>query len=110
MYKILFSISLALFLLCSSALGAEPEETTIALVGGAVIDGNGGMPIENGIVVVRGNTIVTVGDVSSVVIPDDAQVINVTDKAILPGLADMHVHLNGGWDGVGVDMLGYQRC
>ena len=109
MNKILFSISFALILLCSSALGAELEETTIALVGGAIIDGNGGVPIENGVVVVRGNTIVAVGEVSSVVIPDDAQVINVTDKAILPGLADMHVHLAGGWDGVGADMLGYQR-
>ena len=109
MYKIIFSISLALFLLCSSALGAEPEETTIALVGAAIIDGNGGVPIENGVVVVRGNTIVAVGDVSSVVIPDNAQVINVADKAILPGLADMHVHLLGGWDGVSTDMLGYQR-
>lgn len=109
MYKIVFSISFVLFLLCSSALGAEPEETTIALVGGAVIDGNGGVPIENGIVVVRGNTIVAVGDVISVVIPDNAQVINITDKAILPGLADMHVHLVGGWDGVSGDMLGYQR-
>lgn len=109
MYKILFSICFVLFLLCSSLLRAEPEEITIALVGGAVIDGNGGVPIENGIVVVRGNTIVAVGDVSSVVIPDDALVVNITDKAILPGLADMHVHLVGGWDGVSTDMLGYQR-
>ena len=28
---------------------------------------------------------------------------------MLPGLADMHVHLMGGWDGVGSDLLGYQR-
>ncbi len=27
----------------------------------------------------------------------------------MPGLADMHVHLLGGWDGEGVDMLGYRR-
>jgi hypothetical protein len=27
----------------------------------------------------------------------------------MPGLADMHVHLVGGWDGETTDMLGYQR-
>lgn len=27
----------------------------------------------------------------------------------MPGLADMHVHLTGGWDGVSVDLLGYRR-
>jgi hypothetical protein len=27
----------------------------------------------------------------------------------MPGLADMHVHLVGGWDGHAVDMLGYRR-
>ena len=27
----------------------------------------------------------------------------------MPGLADMHVHLLGGWDGHAVDMLGYRR-
>jgi len=28
---------------------------------------------------------------------------------LMPGLADMHVHLLGGWDGHAVDMLGYRR-
>ena len=27
----------------------------------------------------------------------------------MPGLADMHVHMVGGWDGVSTDMLGYRR-
>lgn len=27
----------------------------------------------------------------------------------MPGLADMHVHLQGGWDGISMDLLGYQR-
>ena len=27
----------------------------------------------------------------------------------MPGLADMHVHLTGGWDGISADMLGYHR-
>jgi imidazolonepropionase-like amidohydrolase len=28
---------------------------------------------------------------------------------LMPALADMHVHMVGGWDGISVDILGYQR-
>jgi hypothetical protein len=88
---------------------AEIGEAPIALVGGVVIDGNGGVPIENGTVIISGRTIVAVGDANTIVIPEGAQIIDVAGKAILPGLADMHVHLMGGWDGESGDMLGYQR-
>ena len=84
---------------------AEP----LAFVGVTVIDGDGGAPIEPGAVVVRGDRIVAVGPASEVAVPDDARVIDGNGMTVLPGLADMHVHLLGGWDGVTVDMLGYQR-
>lgn len=109
MRTILLTICCWLLLVWAPSGRAELTETPIALVGGVVIDGNGGMPIENGAVVIRGRTIVAVGDANSVVIPENAQVVDVTGKAILPGLADMHVHLMGGWDGESGDMLGYQR-
>jgi len=50
-----------------------------------------------------------VGKRDEINVPDNARVIDVSGKALLPGLADMHTHLVGGWDGVSVDMLGYQR-
>ena len=109
MRTILLTVCCWLLLVWAPSGRAELTETPIALVGGVVIDGNGGMPIENGAVVIRGRTIVAVGDANSVVIPENAQVVDVTGKAILPGLADMHVHLMGGWDGESGDMLGYQR-
>jgi len=109
MRMILLTIYCLLLLVWAPSARAELTEAPIALVGAVVIDGNGGIPIENGAIVIRGRTIVAVGDVNSVVIPEDAQVVDVTGKAILPGLADMHVHLMGGWDGESGDMLGYQR-
>ena len=109
MSKTFLTICCWLLLLWTPLGRAEVGEIPIALVGGLVIDGNGGIPIENGAIVVSGKTIVAVGDANTIVIPEDAQVIDVTGKAILPGLADMHVHLMGGWDGESGDMLGYQR-
>lgn len=84
---------------------AEP----LAFVGATVIDGNGGAPIEDGTVVVRDDRIAAVGPAAEVAVPGDARVIAANGMSVLPGLADMHVHLLGGWDGVTVDMLGYQR-
>ena len=84
---------------------AEPT----AFVGGTVIDGNGGPPLSNGTVLVDGDRIAAVGPASDVDVPEDARVVDASGMSVLPGLADMHVHLLGGWDGVTVDMLGYQR-
>ena len=97
----------AIAVLASSSLAAEDEP--LAIVGGTLIDGNGGPPVPNGIVVVRGEQIVAVGAASDVDVPEGARVVEAAGMSVLPGLADMHVHLLGGWDGVTVDMLGYRR-
>ena len=89
--------------------GPASSEGPVALVGGVVIDGNGGSPIENGVVVVRNGRIEAAGEAGTVRIPSESTVIDLDGRAVLPGLADMHVHLMGGWDGVSSDWLGYQR-
>lgn len=96
----------ALLTLSPAALSAQ---TVTAVVHGEVIDGNGGIPIRDGVVLIRGDRIVAVGPVGSVDVPRDAQLVDAAGKAVLPGLADMHVHLVGGWDGQNAEMLGYQR-
>jgi hypothetical protein len=60
-------------------------------------------------VLIRGKRIDAVGPTSTVSVPADSRVIDATGKTVVPGLADMHVHLVGGWDGENNDMLSYQR-
>lgn len=67
--------------------------TTLALVGGRVIDGYGGPPLEDGVILIEGERIVAVGPQSQVPIPADAQVLSTEGMTVLPGLIDMHVHL-----------------
>ena len=44
-------------------------------------------------VVVRDGMIVTIGPVDDVPIPEDAEVIDGTDRFLMPGLAEMHAHV-----------------
>ena len=64
-----------------------------ALVGGTLIDGFGGEPIKNSVILIEGEKIVKVGQVGSLQIPKDAEIISTEGMSVLPGLWDMHVHL-----------------
>jgi len=64
-----------------------------ALVGGTLIDGYGGEPIRNSVILIDGEKIVKVGQVGSLDIPKDYTVISTEGMSVLPGLWDMHVHL-----------------
>ncbi len=50
--------------------------------------------IERGSLVVEGNRIVAVGPAEQVAIPKSAKVIDATGKTVMPGLVDMHGHLD----------------
>jgi imidazolonepropionase-like amidohydrolase len=62
----------------------------IALVGGKVIDGNGGAPLSNGTVVIDGTKIVEVGQARE--FGPDVLVLDVSGKTVMPGLIDCHMH------------------
>jgi imidazolonepropionase-like amidohydrolase len=66
---------------------------TLVLAGGRLIDGYGGPPIENSVVVIEGNTVRAVGTEASLAIPAGARVIDTNGHTVMPGLMDMHVHL-----------------
>src|SRR5262249_21246240 len=76
----------------TSVLAAGQAEQMIALVGGTVIDGNGGAPIRDAVVVVKGNKIVQAGARGKTRYPASARVVDVSGKYVMPGLIDLHVH------------------
>lgn len=65
----------------------------IALVGGMLLDGYEAAPIDDAVIVIRGNKIVAAGPAHDVAVPDDAHVIDTRGKTMLPGLIDMHLHM-----------------
>lgn len=82
--------ALSLFLFSALSLNAASK---IALVGGTLIDGNGTKAIRNSVILIEGERITAVGQVGSLTVPTDAEVISTEGMSVLPGLWDMHVHL-----------------
>jgi imidazolonepropionase-like amidohydrolase len=74
-------------------LAATPALAVKALVGGRLIDGNGGPPIANSVILVDGERITAVGTTATLPIPAGAEIISTEGMDVLPGLWDMHVHL-----------------
>jgi imidazolonepropionase-like amidohydrolase len=75
----------------------EPVEITPGLqafVGAQIIDGTGGAPIADGVLVVRDGRIEAVGAGDTVAVPADAEQIDVTGRTIIPGLINAHGHVN----------------
>jgi imidazolonepropionase-like amidohydrolase len=64
-----------------------------ALIGGTLIDGYSGRPLRNSVVVIEGQRIKAVGQVGTLPIPENAELISTEGMTVLPGLWDMHVHL-----------------
>ena len=84
---------LLLIALAVAASAAEPARPTLALVGGRIIDGYEGRPIEDGVVLIAGDRIAAVGTRSQITVPPGTPVIDTRGMSVLPGMADMHVHL-----------------
>jgi len=86
MNKLLAALALASL---ARAATAQP----LVLAGGRLIDGYGGPPIENAVIVIEGNRVKAVGREGTIAIPDGARVIDTNGYTVMPGLMDMHVHL-----------------
>ena len=74
-------------------LRALETKITLALSGGQIIDGYEGAPIPDGVILIAGNRIAAVGRRADVPIPPGVPVIDTRGMSVMPGLADMHVHL-----------------
>jgi imidazolonepropionase-like amidohydrolase len=85
-------LTCAFFLIFFSALSLNAA-SKIALVGGTLIDGNGTKPIRNSVILIDGQRITAVGQVGTLSVPADVEVISTEGMSVLPGLWDMHVHL-----------------
>ena len=89
--KSVFAVAALLLVVAGTA--APSAQETLALVGGRLIDGFGGAPLEDSVVLIEGDTISRVGRVGELAVPAGAEVISTEGMTVLPGLWDMHVHL-----------------
>ena len=99
-------LPLVTLLLLTISLPAMPtvaaDEVTF-VVAGTLIDTLAGKRVNNPVVEINGDRIVSVR--SGGAVPEGAQVIDLGGATILPGLADMHTHLTYYDKDFGMDML-----
>jgi imidazolonepropionase-like amidohydrolase len=72
--------------------GWEDRPGAPLVIRGRLIDGRGGEPVEDGVIIIREERIVAVGPSPRVAIPAGATVIELPDATVLPGLINAHVH------------------
>jgi imidazolonepropionase-like amidohydrolase len=77
-----------IFLFAAALFAADVPQPVTVLRAARLIDGRGGAVISPAVVVVRGNKIESVGGAA----PAGAQVIDLGDVTLLPGLIDAHTH------------------
>ena len=61
---------------CVLTTSADARSETLALAGGRLVDGYGGPPLDNAVVLVKGSRIDAIGRVGAIAIPSGARVID----------------------------------
>ena len=80
-------LSLALVVASACQAAAQP----VAIRAGRLIDGLGGPPVEDAVILIEDDRIVAVG--ADVRVPASAEVLDLSSATVLPGLIDCHTHL-----------------
>jgi len=63
-----------------------------AIRAGQLIDGKGGPPLRDAVVLVEGQQLKAVGQ--GIPVPSDAEVVDLSDLTLLPGFVDAHTHIS----------------
>ncbi len=76
----------------------SPDSEIVAISGATLIDGSGQPPVKNSLILIKGDSIVDVGRVGRLKIPEGARLIDARGLVLAPGFIDTHSHTNRGLD------------
>ncbi|MGH6692541.1 MAG: hypothetical protein ACREF4_17880, partial [Gammaproteobacteria bacterium] len=63
-----------------------------AVTCGTLIDGRGGKPVKDAVVLIQGNRITRVGESGKLKVPPGAEAIDCSRYTVMPGMMDLHIH------------------
>jgi imidazolonepropionase-like amidohydrolase len=91
--RLILCITALVALFCAPAFAEAPT----VIKAGSLFDSQSGRVTRNAVIVIEGEKIVAVGGPSTPV-PDGADIIDLSDSFVLPGVMDMHTHIVGNLD------------
>lgn len=94
------NVFLLIVFLVGSTITFGQDESIKVIRGATLFDGTGRAPLKESVIVIEGDRIKRIGPAKEIKIPTAAQVIEATGKFVIPGLADMHNHLDS--DSIGI--------
>jgi imidazolonepropionase-like amidohydrolase len=83
----------ALVLLFAPLVCKPAGDGMIALEGATLIDGSGGEPVKDALILVQGGHIEAVARVNEIPVPRGAREVSLIGKTVIPGLIDAHAHV-----------------
>jgi imidazolonepropionase-like amidohydrolase len=94
--SLIFVAAFGLLTSCSSS-----GKSTLAILHVTVIDATGAPPQPDMTLLVSDQHIVALGPSAAITVPRGAKILDASNKFLIPGLADMHVHLTGAGEPTG---------
>ena len=91
-----YLIPLLILILSTATFAQEPAKEkpkVIAIKAGRLIDGISNTIINNAFIIIEGDKIISIG--SDIKIPAGAEVIDLKNSTVMPGLIDCHTHVTG---------------
>ena len=92
--KLIIILLIALFSFFASCTAAtyDAGEASLVIVHGRLVDGNGGEPVEDSMVIVKGDAITYAGAYDKKMLPGNCEVMDAGGMTVLPGFINAHVH------------------
>ena len=93
---VLALLAIAFLAACGGGSAAPPAEPAdLAIVGARLIDGSGGEPVVDAVILIDDGRVRAAGSRDEVEVPDGTEVVDAAGKTVIPGLVDLHAHYGG---------------
>ncbi len=80
---------------CGGSAVPPAEPADFAIVGARLIDGTGGDPVADAVILIDDGRVRAAGASEAVEVPEGTQVVDAAGKTVIPGLVDLHAHYGG---------------
>ena len=93
--RVLALPAIVLLAACAADSAPDAEPADFAIVGAQLIDGAGGEPVADAVILIDDGRVRAAGPSNAIEVPDGTEVVDAAGKTVIPGLVDLHAHYGG---------------